>query len=105
MRKSASLRNANQTSMLLLTFRERPTYLVDSDSRTFCYRTSHLAWMQDEALPFYEAVNELLGSDLSSKELKRKSAGGERGPHFPCIMGHHRQYCYVGANFLLPLTF
>lgn len=55
--------------------------------------------MQDQAVPFHEAAKKLLDSALSSEELRLKSAGGERGPHFPCIIGHHRQYALVGIFF------
>ncbi len=58
-----------------------------------------LTWMRDQAEPFYKAVQKLLGSTLSSTKIKANNAHGERGPHFPCIMGHHRQYAVVSVFF------
>ncbi|KAF8200141.1 hypothetical protein BJ912DRAFT_836551, partial [Pholiota molesta] len=70
----------------------RPAVLLDSDSRIFLYRTSQFEWLKSQAVPFAEAVDRLLSASLNSREFQRKNSKGERGPHFPCIIGHHRQY-------------
>lgn len=51
--------------------------------------------MQNGCADLHLAITKLLEKTLSSKKTKKKHALGERGPHFPCIMGHHRQYTLV----------
>ncbi|KAF8176786.1 hypothetical protein BJ912DRAFT_797408, partial [Pholiota molesta] len=71
---------------------KHPAFVMDSDSRIFLFRTAQFLWLKKEEDAFYQAACKLLNSALNSHDVRRKSATGVRGPHFPCIIGHHREY-------------
>ncbi|KAF4617984.1 hypothetical protein D9613_012956 [Agrocybe pediades] len=70
----------------------QPALLIDCDGRTFGYRTTQVNWLKDHASIFCDAVLELLGPHIANPRLAAHHASGNRGPHFPCIIGHCRQY-------------
>jgi hypothetical protein len=76
--------------------RKHPAFVMDANSRIFLFRTAQFSWLKEEEESFYQAVRKLLDGALSSEDIRRKSAKGVRGPHFPCIIGHHREYAVVG---------
>jgi hypothetical protein len=51
---------------------------------------------------FDSIINALLADDLSSSRVQKKYKSHVRGFHFPCIMGHQRQYKKVGADEIIP---
>lgn len=71
---------------------EKPALLVDSDGLAFVYRTTVVPWLHDAGDSFHCVVSALLDSTLSSEVAAATHACGIRGPHLPCIMGHHRQH-------------
>ncbi|KAF8158608.1 hypothetical protein BJ912DRAFT_805466, partial [Pholiota molesta] len=71
---------------------KHPAFVMDANSRIFLFRTAQFSWLKEEEESFYQAVRKLLDGALSSEDIRRKSAKGVRGPHFPCIIGHHREY-------------
>ncbi|KAF8960543.1 hypothetical protein BDZ97DRAFT_1665701 [Flammula alnicola] len=73
----------------------RPTILLDSDDRAFFYRTDQALWLLMRAGELDDAIRKLLWATLSCCKMRAKFAKSERGPHFPCIIGHFRAYCEV----------
>ncbi|KAH6881232.1 hypothetical protein BKA70DRAFT_1446766 [Coprinopsis sp. MPI-PUGE-AT-0042] len=69
-----------------------PTFLVDSEGRTFLVRTAPAKWLEERKDEFWEAISELVEATVSSPAARQAAAKGARGPHFACIIGHHRQY-------------
>ncbi|KAJ6477466.1 hypothetical protein C8R47DRAFT_937425, partial [Mycena vitilis] len=70
---------------------ERATFLVDSDDRIIMFRTYRPEWLMHSVDEVQEMVDTLVGHHLASQSLRNACAKGERGPHFPCIIGYHRQ--------------
>jgi hypothetical protein len=69
---------------------------VDRDNQIFLYRSSQATWLAPLSDAFSDAVEALLGDTLSQPAIQREhEERGARGPHFPCIIGHHRQYLKV----------
>lgn len=73
----------------------KSTMLLDKDGRCFAFRTTQIPFLMAAQAEFREAVHKLLERDLESPVIAREHALGIRGPHLPCIMGHHRQYTKV----------
>jgi hypothetical protein len=69
--------------------------LVDADERTFFYRTTQAGWLENQAEGFYSAIETLLCLTLDSERVQKSNKANERGSHFPCIIGHYRQYSKV----------
>jgi hypothetical protein len=76
----------------------KPVVLVDSEGRTFVYRTAPLPWLAELSIPFHGACQALLSQALGSAALAAKNAKNDRGPHFPCILGHYQQYASVSPS-------
>ncbi|KAJ7651585.1 hypothetical protein DFH06DRAFT_942311, partial [Mycena polygramma] len=70
---------------------ERATFLVDCDDRIIMFRSYRPQWLIEAADQVHEMVHTLVGRHLSSRTLREACSKGERGPHFPCIIGYHRQ--------------
>ncbi|KAF8237641.1 hypothetical protein L208DRAFT_1245828, partial [Tricholoma matsutake] len=49
-------------------------------------------WLRSQAGELSEATQALLGDALMDQSLEKKCKLGPHGPHFPCIIGHQRQY-------------
>ncbi|KAJ6512270.1 hypothetical protein C8R47DRAFT_1064866 [Mycena vitilis] len=58
------------------------------EPKPWTYRPEWLMHSVDEV---QEMVDTLVGHHLASQSLRNACAKGERGPHFPCIIGYHRQ--------------
>lgn len=69
---------------------------MDVDGCVFTYRSFRAHWLAPEAGNLSEAIQALLGDALSDPSLEKRCKDGARGSHFPCIIGHHRQYQKVG---------
>jgi hypothetical protein len=78
--------------------KERGTFIVDADGCVFTYRSFRAHWLCLHARELFEAIQALLGDALSNPSLEKKCKHGPRGPHFPCIIGHQRQYQRVGKR-------
>lgn len=74
------------------TWSRNPTILLDGDGRCFAFRTEAIDFLVEYQREFVEAVDVLLRATLESEDEQRKAAGRQRGDHYPCIMGHARQY-------------
>lgn len=72
-----------------------PTILLDGDGRCFTYRTEAIGFLEDYQREFVQAIDVLLYATLNSEEERLKAMGRQRGDHYPCIMGHARQYAAV----------
>ncbi|KAJ7453566.1 hypothetical protein B0H11DRAFT_2245200 [Mycena galericulata] len=70
---------------------ERATFLVDCNGMIFFFRTYRAVWLEEAIDEVQEMHDVLVGPDIASEALKKEWAKGERGPHFPCIIGHCRQ--------------
>jgi hypothetical protein len=87
--------------------RERAAFLLDSERRTFLYRTSRAPWLlpPEQVEEFKRAIEGLVGDDLNCPAVQKKHRDGDRGSHFPCIIGHQRQYAEVSrAPSFSPLS-
>ncbi|KAJ6449727.1 hypothetical protein C8R47DRAFT_939764, partial [Mycena vitilis] len=70
---------------------ERATFIVDCEDRIIMFRSYRPRWLMDATDQVQVMVDTLVGRHLTSQTLRKACAGGERGPHFPCIIGYHRQ--------------
>ena len=70
---------------------------MDADYRTFFYRSSQADWLEAQGGELYNSMHELLKDVITCERTKKANEGNERGPHFPCIIGHYRQYSKVGV--------
>ncbi|KAJ6494906.1 hypothetical protein C8R47DRAFT_974256, partial [Mycena vitilis] len=70
---------------------ERATFIVDCEDRIIMFRTYRPQWLMESADKVQEMVDTLVGRHLMSPTLRKECSKGERGPHFPCIIGYHRQ--------------
>lgn len=64
----------------------------------FTYRSFRAHWLRLHAHELIEAIRALLGDALNDPSLEKKCKHGARGSHFPCIIGHQRQYQRVGEH-------
>jgi hypothetical protein len=80
--------------------KERGTFIVDADGCVFTYRSFRAQWLRLQAGELDEAIKALLGDTLSNPSLKKGHKDGPRGSHFPCIIGHQRQYQRVSLHVL-----
>jgi hypothetical protein len=78
--------------------KERGTFIVDADGCVFTYRSFRAQWLCLQAGELSEAIRALLGDSLSNPLLRKKCKDGPRGSHFPCIIGHQRQYQRVSLH-------
>ena len=79
--------------------RECGATFIDRDGCTFIYRSFHVLWLPEHAGDLSEAIQALLHDTLSSEVIKKQHRGGLRGSHYPCIIGHSRQYQKVRGLF------
>lgn len=79
--------------------RERGATFVDRDGCTFIYRSFRALWLPEHAGDLSEAIQALLHDTLSSEVIEKQHRGGLRGSHYPCIIGHSRQYQKVRGLF------
>ncbi|KAF8891504.1 hypothetical protein CPB84DRAFT_1848987 [Gymnopilus junonius] len=70
----------------------KPALLIDRELRTFGYRTTQFDWIKDNADALHSAIESVLRPHLDNPKLAAEHANGSRGPHFPCVIGHHQQY-------------
>ncbi|KAJ7605082.1 hypothetical protein DFH06DRAFT_1348935 [Mycena polygramma] len=70
---------------------ERATFLVDCEDRIIMFRTYRPQWRMNSIDQVQEMIDTLVGRHLASQKLREACSTGERGPHFPCIIGYHRQ--------------
>lgn len=75
--------------------------LLDDEGRIFLYRTTALPWLKERSAAFHKACDGLLLDTLQSKAIEAQNAANTRGPHFPCVLGHYRQYSAVSLMFLI----
>lgn len=75
--------------------------LLDKDGRIFCYRTPQIPFLIDCQEEFHAAVIALTGPDKDNPYVISKFASQIRGPHFPLIMGHARQFQEVCFSIYL----
>jgi hypothetical protein len=80
--------------------KERGTFIVDADGCMFTYRSFRAQWLCLQAGELSKAIEALLGDTLSNPLQETKHKDGPRGPHFPCIIGHQRQYQRVSLHVL-----
>src|ERR1700679_459592 len=76
----------------------RPAIVADSEGLTILYRTTVMGWLQELSIPFNQACASLLSSALSDQAVLTENKNNTRGPHFPCILGHYRQYASVSLK-------
>lgn len=65
----------------------------------FLYRTTMLPWLRSLGEALCTAMFTLLHDVLSSHCAAAAHSNGIRGPHLPCIIGHHQQYQKVPFCF------
>ncbi|KAF5323177.1 hypothetical protein D9619_013732 [Psilocybe cf. subviscida] len=70
----------------------KSTMLLDKEGRCFAFRTAQIPFLQSGQELFHAATLLLLAAELVSQRAVEKHRLGLRGGHFPCIIGHHRQY-------------
>ncbi|KAK6997021.1 hypothetical protein R3P38DRAFT_2540835 [Favolaschia claudopus] len=70
---------------------ERATFLVDKHGQIFFFRSFRAEWLMAKSSEVTEAINVLVGEDATDPQIKINNAEGVRGPHWPIIIGHHRQ--------------
>ncbi|KAK6984027.1 hypothetical protein R3P38DRAFT_2663054 [Favolaschia claudopus] len=70
---------------------ERATFLVDKHGQIFFFRSFRAEWLMAKSKEVTEAINVLVGEDATDPQIKTNNAEGVRGPHWPIIIGHHRQ--------------
>lgn len=73
----------------------QPVLLLDDERRTFCFCSTRADWLELLALDLIEAIDLLLLDTVSSQALKDANSNNVQGPHFPCVIGHYRQYSVV----------
>ena len=56
----------------------------------FVYRGIQAEWLEKLGPKISDAVDQLMGKELSSEAVRSEHAKGARGPHFPLILGYHR---------------
>jgi hypothetical protein len=74
--------------------------LVDAERRAFIYRSSIPAWLPLLQQELWDAIQKLCGDVLLDIKAQKYYRGGDRGPHLPLIIGHHRQYLQVSYRSL-----
>ncbi|KAF8227637.1 hypothetical protein L208DRAFT_1405131 [Tricholoma matsutake] len=72
--------------------RERGAAFIDRDGRTFIYRSFRAPWLPALAGDLSDTIQALLQDTLRSKAIEKQQLDAPRGPHYPCIIGHCRQY-------------
>ncbi|KAF8225685.1 hypothetical protein L208DRAFT_1055584, partial [Tricholoma matsutake] len=68
------------------------TFLVDADGCVFTYCSFRAQWLHSQAGELSKATQALLSDALMDQSLEKKCKLRPCGPHFPCIIGHQRQY-------------
>jgi hypothetical protein len=88
-RKSAPLTHTRSAEK-----KEQAAFVFEQQMRIVLTRTARQLWMLEDRSPeaLADATLRLLRDELTSRSRREKCAGGNRGPHFPCIIGHQRQY-------------
>ncbi|KAK6977887.1 hypothetical protein R3P38DRAFT_3334620 [Favolaschia claudopus] len=72
--------------------KEQATIFADRNGQVFMFRSFRARWLMDASHEVEEAINVLVGDDLENNDaLRVKCQDGVRGPHWPIIIGHHRQ--------------
>ncbi|KAK6969205.1 hypothetical protein R3P38DRAFT_2671227 [Favolaschia claudopus] len=70
---------------------ERATFLCDKNGQIFFFRSFRAQWLMEKSHDVTAAINVLVGEDTTDPQIKINNAEGVRGPHWPIIIGHHRQ--------------
>ena len=78
--------------------KERGTFFVDREGCVFIYRTFRPHWLPGLSQELSGAIQELLGETLKDPAMERLHRSGLRGLHYPCIIGHCRQYQRVSSG-------